>query len=85
MVERHESRSNGHQPPPEELEDFDTEPQEQQVEMGSLEPKAEFDEVVVWGHGTMVDAATDPYIRGVEEWLAVSEQVCGDQMILRFI
>lgn len=75
VVERHEPLSNGAHPPPEELDGVDAEQDEKEVAMGRIETKAEFDEVVVWGHGAAVDAATDPYIRGVEEWLAVSEQV----------
>ncbi|KAL2158663.1 hypothetical protein VTH06DRAFT_4145 [Thermothelomyces fergusii] len=42
---------------------------------GSLQVQAEFDEVVVWGHEQPVDAAADPYLRGIEEWLALAEKI----------
>ncbi|KAJ9149063.1 hypothetical protein NKR23_g4605 [Pleurostoma richardsiae] len=48
---------------------------EDEPELGKLEAKAEFDELIVWGHETTADAAGDPYIRSVEEWLALSEQI----------
>lgn len=46
------------------------------VPVGALETKAEFDEMMIWGHESMADAASDPYVRGVEEWMKVAEQVC---------
>lgn len=42
---------------------------------GTMQVTAEFDEMVIWGHETLVDAAEDPYIRSMEEWLQVSGQV----------
>lgn len=42
---------------------------------GTLETKAEFEEVVVWGHETMADVVSDPYVRSMEEWLALADQV----------
>lgn len=36
---------------------------------------AEFDEMVVWGAESMADAATDPYVRSMEEWLQVAESI----------
>lgn len=50
---------------------------EDEVPLGTLETKAEFDEMLIWGHETTADAASDPYVRGVEEWIRVAEQVCG--------
>lgn len=40
-----------------------------------LDAKAEFEEMVIWGHETTADASSDPYVRGVEEWVALAEQV----------
>lgn len=39
-----------------------------------LEETASFDEVVVWGHEA-VPESDDPYVRGVEEWVAFAEAV----------
>jgi hypothetical protein len=36
---------------------------------------AEFDEMVVWGHESVADASSDPYVRSMEEWLQVANQV----------
>lgn len=36
----------------------------------------EYDEVVIWGHETIADATDDPYVRSIEEWLHLSDQVC---------
>lgn len=59
---------------------------EQQVEVVDLEADEEdeaekmqtvreFDEVVVWGHETIADTEDDPYVRSIEEWLQLSDQV----------
>ncbi|EOO03832.1 putative dna replication licensing factor mcm6 protein [Phaeoacremonium minimum UCRPA7] len=59
---------------PEEPEVIDVDAAEE-PDMGSLETKAEFDELVVWGHEATADASADPYVRSVEEWLTVAEQI----------
>ncbi|KAK5658220.1 hypothetical protein OQA88_2195 [Cercophora sp. LCS_1] len=46
-------------------------------EQGNLNVQAEFDEVVVWDHETTSDASADPYVRGMEEWLSLAEQIHG--------
>ncbi|ROW05182.1 hypothetical protein VSDG_00277 [Cytospora chrysosperma] len=51
-----------------EVIDVDT---EDEVPLGALETKAGFDEMMIWGHETMADAASDPYVRGVEEWIKI--------------
>ncbi|KAL2683035.1 hypothetical protein Neosp_007498 [[Neocosmospora] mangrovei] len=43
--------------------------------VGTMQVTAEFDEMVIWGHETLVDAAEDPYIRSMEEWLQVAGQI----------
>jgi ribonuclease H2 subunit C len=48
---------------------------EAEAPQGSLQVQAEFDEMLVWGHESTVDASADPYMRGVEEWLALSDTV----------
>ena len=58
----------------EEVINVDQDEAEEHVPLGSLEAKAEFDELVVWGHESVADAASDPYVR-IEEWTALAEQV----------
>ena len=60
----------------------ETEPvdeQEQQKdapgESTELSVQADFDEVVIWAHEATADAAADPYVRGMEEWLGLADQV----------
>lgn len=48
---------------------------EQIQHIGILEEQAEFDEILVWGHEALPDETSDPYVRGVEEWIAFAEQV----------
>ena len=72
-------------PPPaadEEVINVDQDEAEEHVSLGGLEAKAEFDELVVWGHESVADAAADPYVR-IEEWTALAEQVSIFKMIVR--
>ena len=57
---------------PDEVEVVDLEAETPQ---GTLQTQATFDEMVVWGHESAVDAAADPYLRGAEEWLGLAEKV----------
>ncbi|KAB5571990.1 ribonuclease H2, subunit C [Coniochaeta sp. 2T2.1] len=67
-------------PPPaaaqseQEVVDVDQDEAEEQIPLGTLEAKAEFDQLIVWGHESMADAASDPYVR-IEEWTALAEQI----------
>ncbi|KAJ0118952.1 hypothetical protein J7T55_013208 [Diaporthe amygdali] len=61
-------------PRPDEPEVVDLDAEEE-MPLGILEAKAEFDEVVIWGHESVADASSDPYARGFEEWIAVAEQI----------
>ncbi|OLN81197.1 Uncharacterized protein C12B10.15c [Colletotrichum chlorophyti] len=45
------------------------------VELGTMDVKAEFDQMVIWGHESNAEAASDPYVRSIEEWLTVAEQI----------
>ncbi len=58
-----------------EIDDETDEVRDVQPAPSSMRVRAEFDEVVVWGHEALADAATDPYVRSVEEWLQVSAQI----------
>lgn len=49
--------------------------EEEDLEVKVLEEQATFDEVMVWGHEVVVDEGSDPYVRGVEEWIGFAEQV----------
>lgn len=53
----------------------DADPEAQSESFGTIQVTAEFDEMVVWGHEMMADAASDPYVRSMEEWLQVSDKV----------
>ncbi|KAH6607945.1 ribonuclease h2 subunit c [Trichoderma cornu-damae] len=43
--------------------------------LGTMRAMTEFDKMVVWSHDTIADASSDPYLRGVEEWLQVADSV----------
>lgn len=72
MERREPAKPDGPRPDEPEVIDVDA---AEEPDMGSLETKAEFDEMVVWGHEATADASADPYVRSVEEWLTVAEQV----------
>ncbi|KAF4976421.1 hypothetical protein FZEAL_6901 [Fusarium zealandicum] len=44
-------------------------------QIGNMHVKAEFDEMIVWGHEAIADAAGDPYVRSMEEWLQAADQI----------
>lgn len=48
---------------------------EDDVPLGTLKTRAEFDEMLVWGHESIAEASSDPYVRGVDEWIKLAEQV----------
>ena len=56
----------------EEVEEED----EEEPDVKIMEEKSTFDEVMVWGHEAVMDE-TDPYVRGLEEWIGFAQQVCG--------
>lgn len=41
-----------------------------------LEEQAAFKEVILWGHESTPDE-NDPYVKGIQEWIAFAETVCG--------
>ncbi|TLD24171.1 hypothetical protein PspLS_06772 [Pyricularia sp. CBS 133598] len=47
---------------------------EEKAAITKLDSKAEFEEMVIWGHESTADASSDPYVRGVEEWVALAGQ-----------
>ena len=54
----------------EEDEDF-----EEVSDVKIVEEQSEFSEIMIWGHEALPDEMADPYIRGVEEWIAFAETV----------
>jgi len=48
---------------------------EDQIDMGALQTKGEFDEMVIWDHDATAEAGTDHYVRSVDEWLQLANQV----------
>jgi hypothetical protein len=51
------------------------EDEEEEAEVKIMEEKGDFDEVMVWGHEAVMDES-DPYVRGLEEWIGFAEIVC---------
>ncbi|PBP28080.1 RNA exonuclease 4 [Diplocarpon rosae] len=52
------------------------EEEEPEPEVKIIEEQASFDEIVVWGHEVLPHGMADPYVRGMEDWIAFAEQVC---------
>lgn len=50
--------------------------EEDEAKAGGMHTLAKFDEVIIWGHEATADASSDPYIRGLDEWISVADQVC---------
>ncbi|CAM1511059.1 Fc.00g085720.m01.CDS01 [Cosmosporella sp. VM-42] len=58
-----------------EVEAPENDDNEPAAEFGTMQVTADFDEMVIWGHEAVADAAGDPYIRSMEEWLQVADQI----------
>lgn len=52
--------------------------------LGALEARAEFKEMVIWGHESVAEASADPYVRGVDEWVKLAGQVCFNAGVILF-
>jgi ribonuclease H2 subunit C len=63
-------------------QDDEDEGEESISEVGVVEEKVKFEELVVWGHESLPDDTADAYIKGVEEWILFSEQVCQCALLL---
>ncbi|KAI8942277.1 hypothetical protein NX059_000356 [Plenodomus lindquistii] len=51
------------------------------VDISVAEQVGEFDEIVVWGHGGVVDEGRDMYVRGLREWVGFAESMhCEDEV-----
>lgn len=50
---------------------------EDQLQVGAMKGRATFDQLMIWGHESTSNSTEDPYMRGMEEWVAFAEEVCG--------
>ncbi|GAP90423.1 putative ribonuclease H2 subunit C [Rosellinia necatrix] len=46
-----------------------------QLEVAAMKGKAAFDQLMIWGHESTSDSSVDPYVRGMEEWVAFAEEI----------
>ncbi|KAI1433621.1 ribonuclease H1 small subunit [Xylaria sp. CBS 124048] len=46
-----------------------------QLEVGTMRVKAGFDGLMIWGHESTTESVDDPYVRGMEEWIAFAEEI----------
>ncbi|KAJ2987082.1 hypothetical protein NUW58_g4702 [Xylaria curta] len=46
-----------------------------QLEVGVMKGRAAFNELMIWGHESTSDSTVDPYVRGMEEWIAFAEEI----------
>jgi ribonuclease H2 subunit C len=53
----------------------EAEEDEDELEVKIMEEQSVFDDIMVWGHEAVMDES-DPYVRGLEEWIGFAEQVC---------
>ena len=62
------------------------EEEEEEPDVKVMEEQSVFEEVMIWGHEAVMDES-DPYVRGLEEWIGVAEQVCreGDAWLTRLM
>lgn len=65
-----------------EPEVVDVDAEDEDLPLGALEAKAEFEEMVIWGHESVAEASADPYVRGVDEWMKLAEQVCSNVIVI---
>lgn len=56
--------------------DDEVEEVEEEVDVKIMEEQSDFDHIMLWGHEALPDEVTDPYVRGIEEWIALAGQVC---------
>ncbi|ORY59723.1 ribonuclease H2 non-catalytic subunit-domain-containing protein [Pseudomassariella vexata] len=62
--------------PKEEMdEEADVQELPEAVETALMKGKAQFDNVVVWGHESLAESSADPFVRGIEEWVSFAEQI----------
>ncbi|KAG9238500.1 ribonuclease H2 non-catalytic subunit-domain-containing protein [Amylocarpus encephaloides] len=62
-------------PKPQSSDAAEDEDVEEIPEVKIIEEQSEFEEMVVWGHEALPDEMADPYLRGMEEWIAFAETI----------
>lgn len=55
--------------------DLEKEDDDDAPPVDKMKALAEFDEIMVWGHENVTNAADDTYVRSLEEWVEASERV----------
>jgi ribonuclease H2 subunit C len=63
---------------PQDEDDEDMQEQEPE-EVKIAEQVGEFDEIVVWQHGTTIDEERDGFVRGMREWVGWAEAMHVDE------
>ncbi|KAN0096169.1 ribonuclease H1 small subunit [Hyaloscypha variabilis] len=53
----------------------DDEEAEEEADVKIMEEQSEFDHIMLWGHEALPDEVADPYVRAMEEWIALAEQI----------
>lgn len=48
----------------------------EEADVKVVEEQAGFEDIMIWGHESLPDEMADPYVRGMEEWIAFAETVC---------
>ncbi|KAK5634180.1 hypothetical protein RRF57_009894 [Xylaria bambusicola] len=48
---------------------------DEQLKVDTMRGKAVFDQLMIWGHESTSDSTADPFVRGMEEWIAFAEEV----------
>ena len=54
----------------------DEDENEKPAEVKLAEEVGSFDEITVWSHESMPLETDDPYLKGVQEWMAFAKAVC---------
>ncbi|PMD19106.1 ribonuclease H1 small subunit [Hyaloscypha hepaticicola] len=57
------------------IEDNDVVEIEEEADVKIMEEQSEFDYIMLWGHEALPDEIADPYVRGIEEWISLAEQI----------
>jgi hypothetical protein len=52
-----------------------TEADDEEAEVKIMEESATFSELVVWGHEMLPEDTSDPFVRGIEEWIGFASKV----------
>jgi ribonuclease H2 subunit C len=73
-----QTKSTSRQTPADD-EENDDEDEEMDVETTIAKQIGEFDEIVIWEHGGVVDGERDGFVRGLGEWVGFAEKMHVDK------